>query len=221
MKTITINNNRIWCGDPCMTSAESRKLGVELEDVKNGVWLVEKQGIWNELGNALRLVHKDCANLLDDFIEWDDFAGRAAVDIGMCGVFSDPDNYNQACERLPMDGVDFFIAAEFGGDGCFPVLVKYQGDEIVAIEVNFDREGWIFAYHHMFVTDEDIAAAENAVKKHDWDAYMGLIAKYDQSDAAKERDLPFFDGLIFLGQGGIGIDEDTFELATGFECECG
>lgn len=221
MKTITINNGRIWCGDPCMTSAGSRKFGVELEDVKNGAWLVEKQGTWRGPGNALRLVYEDYANLLNDFIEWDDFAGRAGVDIGMCGVFSNPDNYNQACERLPMDGVDFFIADEFGGDGCFPVLVKYQDDKIIAIEINFDREGWIFGYHHMFVTDDDIEAAENAVKKHDWDAYMGLIEKYDQSDAAKERELFFFDVLIFIGSGGIYIDEDTFELATDFECECG
>lgn len=218
MKTIEIRNGRVFCGDPSYLGSDAMKYGTLLENVKSGSWIIEKQGSWKEPGNALRAVHKDKVDMLHDFIKWDDFVGRAGVDSGLCGVFNPNIDVYSMLEQL---GEDYCYESTETGDGYFPVVAKYEGDEVVAIEINYDREAWIYGHHHMYVQDEDIAMGRKVVEEGDFKTYKELMDKYPNAIDKQGYLWVFFDAGIHIGNGLIDITEETFNLATDFECECG
>lgn len=243
MRTIKIKSEKVFCGDPCYTDLECQKFGVWVDSVKNGVWNITRSGEYEGFKGNLRATHEsfdDFDDDLDGSIEWSEFVGRVGVDTGMAGFFENPTEYMEMSCKMCVDkahdrdtirealnhGKNYVSDITGRGDGSFPVLVKYgDNGEVVAIEIVY-KDIWIFAYHHMAVSNKDQIAAAEAVKKHDFEAYKALAEKYVPIEEALEKKYAPYAPICFpydvcVGDGWITLNDEIFGLVDGIEFECG
>ena len=210
VKTIEVKDNCILASDPAYCDEEYRKLGTLVENARNGIWTVDYSG------PNLRATNRDYKLARfkageDDFIEWTDAIGMVYVDTGLAGFFADLD-IDLLAEEIPNCDYRYTLR----GDGGYPVLAKYDGDEVVTLEITYDG-GTIFNYHHGIVSEEDQLAAITAVESANWAVYNELAEKYNRMSC----NYSCFSGILFVGHGCLPLTEETFPLADLCEFECG
>ena len=194
-RKINITNNELYVSDPIYLDEEN--LHVCVDNVHNGAWII------NYVGGNLRARHCNFELDEDEFIFWDDAIGLIGVDSGTAGfcTCSDADIFDENCK-------DFDFRWTPRGDGLFPLLAKYDDDgAVIALEIVYDG-GYLFNYTHGIVNEDDERAAIEAVETNDWEAYNELAERYNKLSG----DYPCFPDLIFIGMGGLPLNEETFGL---------